>query len=112
VNTYPTLPWEWRPKESIRRPEDARVATNGVRHTRIFGDADRRAIEVVHPRLTRAQYDTWLAFRAANLGQKILYSRTRAGVVETYTATMSAEYEEEFVKPDRFNLIVRMWLEP
>lgn len=109
MNTYPVLPWIFDQEESVGPPEVINEATDGFEHQVILGPDDHRSFSIVHPRLTRAEYDTWMAFRAANLGQEFIFERPRGGIVESYVLKMSAKFKEKYQTPGLFTITVRLF---
>lgn len=110
MNVYPSTRWAFASGEPVSKKEIINEATNGGIHQVILGADDNRVVEVNHYELTRAQYDAWLAFRAANLGQDVILERTRGGVVESYVGLMAAGFHEEYVSPGLFNIKQKLYV--
>lgn len=107
MSAYPDLPWEYAGNESNEQARDARKATNGALHVRILGPR-RRVIPLNHPLLTRAQYDTLMAHYDAHQDITFDYSRTRGGVLETFTVRYAEPPQDKYVRGLRFDVTVTL----
>lgn len=102
MNVYPTLPWAYDQDEEIVRKTDVREATNGGVHVRTYG-ARKQLIELYHPLQPRAQIDAVLAFYDAQMGP-FTYTRTRGGVLETYTMVFTGPPKVKYLRPGMFDI--------
>lgn len=107
MNNYPDLPTLYDEKDwPIERPMSVKRATNGQPHVRVLGDIDWRDQTISHPRLTSAEYATFMAFRAANLGIEFAYARTRGGVVQNFVGVFNAKLTERYIRPGNWTITV------
>lgn len=108
MNSYPNLPTQYATKGRQVRKTEVDEATNGAPRIRVLHDRRRREIPLVHPDISRAQWDALLAFYDANAAAEISYQRVRDGVTETYTVVMVEPPQELYVKGNRYTVYVTL----